>query len=98
MPRAKVKFSGGSPQSDLWPSDPEGAMREIALANQATYIEGSLVFSTHGKSAEALFETVEPEEESKATRLHRLGAQLDASEVHLFVGPKDWSGRKQGQA
>lgn len=99
MPRAKVKFSGGSPQSDLWPSDPEGAVREIAIANQATYIEGSLVFSTGGGTgtAEALFETVEPEEESKASRLHRLGAQLDASEVHLYVGPDDWTARIQTQ-
>jgi hypothetical protein len=97
MPRAKVKFSGGSPQSDLWPSDPEGAMKEIAIANQATYIEGSLVFSTGGGTgtAEALFETVEPEAGSKASRLHRLGAQLDASEVHLYVGPDDWRARIQ---
>jgi hypothetical protein len=42
-----------------------------------------------------LFETVEPEEESKASRLHRLGAQLDASEVHLYVGPDDWRTRIQ---
>jgi hypothetical protein len=90
-----VKFSAESPRSILWPSDPVGAVTEIAEANNARYIEGSLVFSTGGSMAEALFETVEPDDKSDATRLHRLGKQLDASEVHLYVGPGDWSMRQE---
>ena len=62
-------------------------MRNIAEKNNAVYIEGSLVFATGGKHAEALFETVEPEEDSNATRLHRLGVDLDAATVSLLHRP-----------
>ena len=73
MPRAKAKFSTGSPNDRFnWPGDPEEAMRAIAGRTNATYIEGSLVFVPGGRYAEALFETVEPEESSGATRLHQL--------------------------
>ena len=51
------------------------------------YIEGSLVFAPGGKHAEALFETVEPEDDSPATKLHRLGVDLDASMVCLYIDP-----------
>ena len=82
MPRGKVRFSTtNSPNDPDWPRNPEQAMRNIAENNQATYIEGSLVFATGGKHAEALFETVEPEDDSPATKLHRLGVDLDASMV-----------------
>ena len=92
MPRGKVKFgTGGSPNDPAWPSDPEQAMRNIARKNNAVYIEGSLAFATGGKHAEALFETVEPEESSKATRLHRLGVDLDASVVSLYIDPTLWA-------
>jgi len=101
VPRGKVKFnatstddSGHSPESELWPSDPEGALREIAERNNARYIEGSLVFATGGRVAEALFETVEPEEDSKATRLFNLGEDLDALEMQLLVGPDRWRFRR----
>ena len=60
-------------------------MRNIAKRNQAVYIEGSLVFATGGKHAEALFETVEPEDDSPATKLHRLGGgprRVDGLAVH----------------
>jgi hypothetical protein len=91
MPRAKARFKGGgSPKDDNWPSDPEQAMREIAARNNAEYIEGSLVFVPGGHYAEALFKTVEPEPESSATRLHRLGRELDAIDVTLFVDPESW--------
>jgi len=43
-----------------------------------------------GHYAEALFKTVEPEPESGATRLHRLGRELDAVEVTLFVDSETW--------
>jgi hypothetical protein len=91
VPRAKVTFNGTSPNSKLWPGDPEGAMREIAGRNNAFYIDGSLVFSTNGKHAEALFETVEPEPDSRATKLHQLGVDLDATDVRLYVGSGNWS-------
>ena len=65
MPRGKVKFSTtNSPNDPDWPRNPEQAMRNIAEQNNAVYIEGSLVFATGGKHAEALFETVEPEDDS----------------------------------
>ena len=91
MPRGKVRFSTNSPKDRDWPNDPEQAMRNIANKNNAVYIEGSLVFATGGKQAEALFETVEPEEDSNATKLHRLGVDLDASTVCLYIDPALWA-------
>ena len=92
MPRGKIKFSTtNSPNDRDWPSDPEQAMRNIADKNQATYIEGSLVFAPGGKHAEALFETVEPAADSPATKLHRLGVDLDASVVSLYIDPTLWA-------
>lgn len=91
MPRGKIKFSTTNPPNDRdWPSDPEQAMRDIAARNNAEYIEGSLVFVPGGHYAEALFKTVEPEPDSSATRLHRLGRELDAVEVTLFVDTETW--------
>jgi hypothetical protein len=92
MPRGKAKFSTTNPPKDSnWPRDPEQAMRNIAKKNNATYIEGSLVFATGGKHAEALFETVEPEDDSGATKLHQLGVDLDASMVCLYIDPILWA-------
>ena len=92
MPRGKVKFSTtNSPNDSNWPRHPEQAMRNIAEKNNAVYIEGSLVFATGGKHAEALFETVEPDEDSNATRLHRLGVDLDAETVSLYIDPTLWA-------
>ena len=90
MPRGKIKFSTSSPHSGQWPGDPEAAMAELARKNNATYVEGSLVFAPGGKFAEALFETVEPEPESTATRLHQLGIDLDAESVSLFIDRERW--------
>jgi len=91
MPRAKARINGGgSPKDGNWPGDPEQAMRDIAARNNAEYIEGSLVFVPAGHYAEALFKTVEPEPDSGATRLHRLGRELDAVEVTLFVDTETW--------
>lgn len=92
MPRGKVRFSTtNSPNDPNWPRHPEQAMRNIAEKNNAVYIEGSLVFATGGKHAEALFETVEPDEDSNATRLHRLGVDLDAETVSLLIDPTLWA-------
>jgi hypothetical protein len=91
MPRGKVRFSTTSPNDRDWPSDPEQAMRNIAQKNNAVYVDGSLVFDPGGKHAEALFETVEPEENSNATKLHRLGVDLDASMVCLYIDPTLWA-------
>lgn len=97
MPRGKAKFStGGSPASDQWRDDPEAALREIAARHNTTYIEGSLVFSPGGKSAEALFETVEPDEDSPASQLFRLAEDLDAWAFHLYVDPDRWRSRQGG--
>jgi hypothetical protein len=99
VPRGRAKFKadpgggGNSPEHELWTTDPEQALREIARRNNATYIEGSLVFGLGGREAEALFETVEPEEDSAATKLFRLGEELDAFELNLFVGPDRWKRR-----
>jgi hypothetical protein len=94
VPRGKAKFGATSPNSDLWPSDPEGAVREIAERHNATYIEGSLVFGPGGRSAEALFETVEPDSNSPASQLFRLAEDLDAWEFQLFVDPERWRFRE----
>src|SRR3954447_2142269 len=92
MPRAKVKFSTtNSPHDPDWPRRPEQAMQNIAKKNKAVYIEGSLVFATGGKHAEALFETVEPEDDSQASTLHRLGVDLDTSMVCLYIDPTLWA-------
>ncbi|MFL6051109.1 MAG: hypothetical protein ACJ738_15185 [Gaiellales bacterium] len=92
MPRAKVKFSTTNPPNDPeWPRNPELAMQNIANKNNAAYIKGSLAMATGGKHAEALFETVEPEPGSKATRLHQLGVDLDASTVCLYIDPRWWA-------
>ena len=92
MPRGKVRFSTtNSPNDPDWPRNPEQAMRNIAERNKAVYIEGSLVFAPGGKHAEALFETVEPEDDSQATKLHRLGVDLDASMVCLYIDPTLWA-------
>ena len=92
MPRGKVRFSTtNSPNDPDWPRNPEQAMRNIAKRNQAVYIEGSLAMTTGGKHAEALFQTVEPEDDSQATKLHRLGVDLDASVVSLYIDPTLWA-------
>ncbi len=92
MPRGKVRFSTtNSPNDRDWPNDPEQAMRNIAQKNNAVYIEGSLVFTPGGKHAEAQFQTVEPEDDSPATKLHRLGVDLDASVISLYIDPMLWA-------
>ena len=92
MPRGKARFSTTNPPNDpAWPSDPEQAMRNIAEKNQAVYIEGTLQMTPGGKHAEAQFKTVEPEESSPATKLHRLGVDLDASVISLYIDPTLWA-------
>jgi hypothetical protein len=90
VPRAKVKFHATSPRSDLWPDQPEEAMAQLAEQNQAEYIPGSLIFTTSGDKAEALFKTMDPGASDTPSRLHQLGIDLDAVEVCLFVGPENW--------
>jgi putative intracellular protease/amidase len=96
VPRGKAKFKAKTPDSDLWRSDPVGAVREIAERNNAKYVEGSLIFAPGGRAAEALFETVEPDEDSPASQLFRLAEDLDAWEFHLYVDPERWKYREQG--
>jgi hypothetical protein len=92
MPRGKIRFStSNSPNDPEWPRNPEQAMRNIAKKNNAVYIENSLQMTTNGKHAEAQFQTVEPEDDSPATKLHRLGVDLDASAVTLFIDPTLWA-------
>jgi hypothetical protein len=66
-------------------------MRNIAKKNQAVYIENSLQMTPNGKHAEAQFETVEPDPDSPATKLHRLGIDLDASVISLYINPALWA-------
>ena len=94
MPRGKAKFKAKSPDSDIWFSDPEEAVRQIAQRHNTVYIEGSLVFAPGGRSAEALFETVEPDSNSPASQLFRLAEDLDAWEFQLFVDPDRWRFRE----
>jgi hypothetical protein len=96
VPRGKAKFKATSPDSEVWFSDPVGALREIAERNKATYVEGSLVFAPGGHEAHALFETVEPDEDSPASQLFTLAEDLDALEFHLCVDPERWKYRKPG--
>jgi hypothetical protein len=96
VPRGKARFRATSPDSEIWRSDPVGAVREIAERNKAKYIEGSLVFAPGGRVAEALFETVEPDVDSEASQLFRLAEDLDALEFHLFVDPDRWRFREGG--
>jgi hypothetical protein len=102
VPRGKAKFGAGSPDSDLWPEDPEGAMRDIAERHHVTYIEGSLVFAPGGTAAEALFKTVEPGttdddgEPLEPSQLFRLAEDLDAWEFKLFVDEVRWQSRRGG--
>jgi hypothetical protein len=96
VPRGKGKFGTDSPNSDLWPDDPEGAIREIADRHDVIYIEGSLVFAPGGKSAEALFQTEEPGEGDRPSQLFRLAEDLDAWEFKLLVDPERWQARRQG--
>ncbi len=98
MPRGKAKFGATSPDSELWPSDPVGAVREIAAKHNTTYIEGSLVFAPGGRTAEAMFETVEPDSDSPASQLFRLAEDLDAFQFQLFVDPDRWRFKDGGAA
>ena len=92
MPRGKVRFSTTkSPNDPDWPRKPEQAMRNIAKRNNAVYIEKTLQMTPNGKHAEAQFETVEPEDDSPATKLHRLGVDLDATMVCLYIDPNLWA-------
>jgi hypothetical protein len=95
VPRGKAKFGATSPDSDLWPDDPEGAMREIAERHNTVFVEGSLVFAPGGRAAEALFETVEPDDDDgrPASQLFRLAEDLDAYAFNLLVDPSRWKFR-----
>jgi hypothetical protein len=92
VPRGRIRFNARSPDDPGWFEDPEEAVRRIAARNKATYVEGSLAFSPNGQTAEALFETVEPEETSEATRLHQLAIDLDAFEAKLLISRELWRG------
>jgi hypothetical protein len=96
VPKGRIVFwADGSPGGDdeereLWFSDPEEVLRRIAARNNATYVEDSLAFSPGGRHAEARFNTVEPEPDTPASRLHQLGIEIDALQVELLVGTDRW--------
>lgn len=98
MPRGRVKFGVNStPDHDDWASDPEKALREIAEATGAAYIEGSLVFTHDGNTADALFETFEAEGDRGPTDFLELGRRLRATHFQLLIGEstrRDWYGRE----
>lgn len=112
MPKGRILFSGtGSPGHDRdkypdldWFRDPEGTVAAIAAANNARYVEGSLVFAPGGRVAEALFDTNEPEFDDRGfdagapTLLHRLAIDLDAIEARLLVPETLWRFRGSGEA
>jgi hypothetical protein len=90
VPRGRVKFGTGSPIHDDWPDDPESAMRGIAEAARAEYIERSLVFTHDGHVAEALFETFELGGEKEPTDFLELGRLLQAAQFQLLIGEGTW--------
>jgi hypothetical protein len=96
VPKGRVVFwADGSPGADeeeqeLWFIDPEEVLRRIGERNNAKYVEGSLAFAPGGRHAEARFDTVEPEPDTPASRLHQLGFEIDALQVELLVGTDRW--------
>jgi hypothetical protein len=90
MPRGKAKFDATSPKHPDWPDDPEGALRAIAEANGAEYIEQSLTFTANGRIGHALFKTFEPDEESRVTNFVRLAEALDALELCVQIDADRW--------
>ncbi|HWB57693.1 MAG TPA: hypothetical protein VG479_12220 [Gaiellaceae bacterium] len=110
MPKGRIVFSGGGspgydgdkyPEVD-WFNDPEGTVATIAAANNARYVEGSLVFAPGGRRGEALFDTNEPAFDDRgfdagaATMLHQLAIDLDALEARLLVPVTLWRFRGGG--
>ena len=65
-------------------------MRNIAEKNNAVYIEGSLVFATGGKHAEALFETVEPTRTATPRGCTGWGS-TSTRRVSLLIDPALWA-------
>jgi hypothetical protein len=96
VPRGKALFSATSPNNEVWPTDPEEALRLIAESRNATYIKGSLVFAPGGRVAEALFETKEPGHEDGPSDLFALAEDLDAREFRLYVDVDRWKSRREG--
>jgi hypothetical protein len=86
MPRGKAKFDAASPKHGDWLDDPEKALREIAEANGAEYIEESLSFSANGRIGYALFRTFEPDgEDERVTNFVRLAEDLDAIDLNVGI-------------
>jgi hypothetical protein len=91
MPRGKAKFDATSPRNENWPGDPETALSEIAVANDAEYIEGSLTFTANGRIGHAIFRTFEPGgEDPRVTNFVKLAEDLDALELCVQIDPERW--------
>ena len=99
MPRGKAKFDATSPKNPNWPAEPEKALREIAEANDAVYIDGSLYFTANGRIGHALFETFEPDgEDRRVTNFVRLAEDLDALELCVHIDPQRWRMNREAAA
>jgi hypothetical protein len=90
MPKGRIKFGAGSPNDPEWASDPEGVLVRLAEKNNAAYVPNSLHFSHDRRTAWAVIDTVEPEEDSRATKFFQLAQDLDASEITLLIGSERW--------
>jgi hypothetical protein len=90
MPKGRIKFGAGSPDDPEWASDPEGVLVRLAEKNNAAYVPNSLHFSHDRRTAWAVIDTVEPEEDSRATKFFQLAQDLDASEITLLIGSERW--------
>jgi hypothetical protein len=90
MPKGRIKFTAESPRDPEWAGDPEGVVARIAERNNAAYVPNSLHFSHDRKTAWAVIDTVEPEEDSRATKFFQLAQDLDAEEITLLIGTERW--------
>jgi hypothetical protein len=99
VPRGKAKFYATSPKHDDWPGDPERALREIAEANGAEYINDSLTFSANGRIGYALFRTFEPDsDDSRVTNFVTLAEALDAIDFNVGIDAERWQRNMEAES
>jgi hypothetical protein len=96
MPRGRAKFYATSPKHGNWFDDPEKALTDIADANGAEYIGGSLTFSANGRIGYAVFRTFEPDsEDSRVTNFVRLAEDLDAIDLCVGIDAERWQRNRE---